>query len=113
MDLTKEFQRTREIKQYNSNIITHVYTKNELNGFKDIGKNIDNINIMHTDTVEAILNSNVKTAALNFADAYTLGGLVLFGVKTQEKDLCRSSNLYESLTLPIIKNYNNKIILKI
>ena len=68
---------------------------------------------MHTDTVEAILNNNVKTAALNFADAYTPGGLVLFGVKTQEEDLCRSSNLYESLTLPIIKNYNNKIILKI
>jgi uncharacterized protein (TIGR02452 family) len=44
-----------------------------------------------------------KTAALNFADALTPGGLVLDGVTTQEEDICRCSNLYETLI-----KYENK-----
>ena len=45
-----------------------------------------------------------KTAVLNFANAYSPGG-VTQGVMAQEECLCRSSSLYAALTLPyIIKN---------
>jgi uncharacterized protein (TIGR02452 family) len=38
-----------------------------------------------------------NVCALNFADALNPGGLVEYGELTQEEDLCRCSNLYESL----------------
>lgn len=38
-------------------------------------------------------------AMLNFADAYVPGGLVEVGALTQEENICRCSNLYESLTI--------------
>ena len=38
------------------------------------------------------------TAVLNFADALVPGGLVEVGATTQEENLCRCSNLYQSLT---------------
>lgn len=37
------------------------------------------------------------TAILNFADALTPGGLVTTGAQTQEENICRCSNLYETL----------------
>lgn len=60
------------------------------------------------------------TAVLNFADAITPGGLVLVGGTTQEENICRCTNLYESLTIgecqrsyyrENAKNWNNGICL--
>ena len=42
---------------------------------------------------------NYDVAALNFADALIPGGLVESGEITQEENICRCSNLYESLIL--------------
>lgn len=52
------------------------------------------------DTITSTLyytRNGYKVCALNFADALTPGGLVCQGEVTQEEDLCRCSNLYESL----------------
>ena len=45
-----------------------------------------------------------RVAILNFADALTPGGLVCQGEVTQEEDICRCTNLYESLVLPCCLN---------
>lgn len=65
---------------------------------KDLGKN-QVIEVVQSGTVQAILGSPTKVAALNFADPVQPGGLVLIGENTQEECLCRCSNLYESLVL--------------
>lgn len=63
------------------------------------------------DTISSAIyltRKKYKVCALNFADAITPGGLVLQGEVTQEEDLCRCSNLYESLIKPeCIENYYN------
>lgn len=52
------------------------------------------------------INGNDKVAVLNFANAYTPGGSINDGVMAQEECLCRSSNLYNALTIPyLIRNY--------
>lgn len=47
-------------------------------------------------------------AMLNFADALVPGGLVLAGEVTQEENICRCTNLYESLTSEKAKIYYNQ-----
>ena len=42
-------------------------------------------------------NRGGRVAMLNFADALVPGGLVLDGASTQEENICRCTNLYESL----------------
>ena len=43
-----------------------------------------------------------KVAVLNFADAITPGGAVLYGASTQEEAICRCSTLYESISKDIM-----------
>lgn len=45
------------------------------------------------------------TAILNFADALVPGGLVKVGATTQEENICRCSNLYQSITTEVAKQY--------
>lgn len=55
------------------------------------------------DTISTTLflaRQGYTVCALNFADALTPGGLVWQGEVTQEEDLCRCTNLYESLIKP-------------
>lgn len=100
--LIEEFKKTRSYTKYNNELDTIVYTEEMLNSLKNVvtENNRNLIIAKRTDTVTEILNSSMYTAALNFADGYEPGGLVLQGAKTQEEALCRSSNLYESLILP-------------
>lgn len=55
-----------------------------------------------------------NVAALNFADALEPGGLVLSGEVTQEENICRCTNLYESITLDKAMSgyykYNQKML---
>ena len=57
-------------------------------------------------TADALANSDAKIAMLNFADAKRPGGWVIEGAPTQEENICRCTNLYETLVQPYcIKNY--------
>ena len=98
--LVEEFRNTLEFNQYDDILETHVYTEQELDNIKLITFNKNEVCITkYNDTVTEILESDGYIAALNFADGYNPGGLVLDGARTQEESLCRSSNLYKSLIL--------------
>ena len=50
-------------------------------------------------TLEAARDYNgKKVCVLNFADAITPGGAVLYGASTQEEAICRCSTLYENIS---------------
>ena len=100
-DRIEYFKETRQCTKYNDMLETKIYTEEILNSLEIKGFNrVCSITVKsYNSTVDEILESSNKeyVAALNFADGYTPGGLVLYGASTQEECLCRSSNLYESL----------------
>ena len=58
------------------------------------------LSLIDNDTITTayrFINTYQKVAVLNFADAIQPGGLVFEGAKTQEENICRRTNLYESL----------------
>jgi len=102
------FQQTRELsfndyisketqKTINNTRIYHEPTKCIVPNNQYANK----IDFVILDTVSTIFNvknnTNERVAALNFADPFEPGGLVIQGAQTQEESLCRCSNLYESL----------------
>jgi len=127
-DNIKIFNDTREVslneyKNYTEDLTnnTVVYTEEYIKFFFANCNNLDkqqNISICNGDTISCVLNIYRKDndnhiAMLNFADAYTPGGLVLKGATTQEECICRCSNLYESLISDKCKNdyydYNARV----
>lgn len=61
-----------------------------------------NISVINSGTVNAAYkikknNFNAHVAMLNFADAKRPGGWIIDGAPTQEENMCRCTNLYESL----------------
>lgn len=118
-DNIKIFNDTREVslneyKNYTEDLInnTVVYTEEYIKFFFANCNSLDKqqkISICNEDTISCALNIYRKDndnhiAMLNFADAYTPGGLVLKGATTQEECICRCSNLYESLISDKCKN---------
>lgn len=57
------------------------------------------IQVLDCDSLTAAIGLT-KPLVLNFADAFVPGGQFLYGAKTQEESLCRSSTLYASLSSP-------------
>lgn len=101
----KVFNKNRELamtrfKTETEEIITRVYSENEITGIER-EKCIADVSFDKKDTITSalsLISQGYKVCALNFADAYHVGGLVKAGASTQEEDLCRCSNLYESLS---------------
>ena len=93
---------TRELKEWH----TAVYFEKDLEfteKFLATSSKVPPISLVRAGTVETgynLLGEGKYVAILNFADAITPGGLVLAGASTQEENICRCSNLYESLTIP-------------
>lgn len=111
--LIVEFEKTRKMSKNYTIPSTIVYTNDKSRSHRynfsrlyDNQKNRDvQIEVIKSDTVSALQKyaNEGKVALLNFADAYEPGGLVLYGETTQEECLCRSSNLYDAITEPYIK----------
>ena len=105
-ELIKIFEETRKISkreffadtQCLVDFDTKVYM-GDLMYYTVVKPNPTPIKVIAGGTVETgyRLSKEGRTAILNFADAVTAGGLVLAGGTTQEENICRCSNLYESL----------------
>lgn len=110
--LREIFDQTRKISNENLRLATEelkkwftgVYTEEQLESvFIATSPRLPLVSLVHAGTVETgykLIEEKRSTAILNFADAITPGGLVLAGASTQEENICRCSNLYESLTIP-------------
>jgi len=88
---------------------TSIYLDGFVSVFRNEKSDGNNITVVG-DTTFSCAKKNIapesKTAVLNFANAFTPGGSVKEGYMAQEECLCRSSNLYEALTMPYIyRNY--------
>lgn len=57
-----------------------------------------NIQVVNSDSFEAVAKLKARTLVMNFANGHQPGGGFLFGAAAQEESLCRASTLYESLT---------------
>lgn len=57
------------------------------------------IQVLDLDSLTAAIGLT-RPLVMNFADAFLPGGQFLYGAKTQEESLCRSSTLYTSLSSP-------------
>lgn len=61
------------------------------------------------ETAYAFAKDGRKVAVLNFADAIIPGGCVEYGAPTQEENLCRCTNVYESLVVSNDYYYINSL----
>lgn len=118
IDNVKEFQDTRNISR--SEFIeetelleanTEAYT--EPSKIEIVGEGYKHGEVKFTNggTVSTAYSyaKKYRVAMLNFANALTPGGGVLSGSSAQEENICRCTNLYESLTTPIaIARYYNR-----
>ena len=88
---------TKELKRTHTTVYSNPIERSQLNYKPNPGMVVRVVNSGTVNTGRE-LAKNGKTAILNFADAITPGGLVLYGETTQEENICRCSNLYASLT---------------
>lgn len=121
-DRVKEFNSTRKCSTYNSILDTRIYSEGYLHNLK-LNRHGCTVTVKtYSDTVQEILESSKSeyVAALNFADGYMPGGLVLYGAATQEEDLgiaevyryldrikIHKNNMYFD-----IYNQENKVLIK-
>lgn len=99
---------------------TEVFPENFISPIRNIANDRKNIVVEENTTFKSAkehINHNNKIAVLNFANPHTAGGGVTNGAMAQEECLCRSSNLYLSLTTEKAKSdyylYNRKKVGKV
>ena len=103
-NMVEVFEQTRNLsntqfKEATELVKQQTFVYEELKKYKKEKKGTA-VEFISGGTVETGYNSadEHRTAVLNFADAITPGGLVLVGGTTQEENICRCTNLYESIT---------------
>lgn len=97
--------KSQTLYRHDTNILlnnTMVYKDacNEIDDASVIKNEEMNIKVVYGGTVStaySIKNNDCRVAMLNFADAKRPGGWVVEGASTQEENICRCTNLYETL----------------